>query len=85
MMMDPQNDWSEDGTCAKCGGYATISGNGSARRNGFTINCEGECGTYGATVDADGEVVLPSPAVPGSYELPTFAPTTSTFADDEPF
>lgn len=81
-MNDPQNDWSDDGTCPRCGGYALISGNGSARRNGATISCEGDCGTYGVTVDADGSWVIPSPAVPGSYDLPAHDPGISP---DDPF
>ncbi len=83
--MDPQNDWNEDGTCIRCGGYASISGNGSARRNGVTISCEGDCGTFGAVVDGDGELVIPSPARPGSYELPAFGPgvnVVDTFGSD---
>jgi hypothetical protein len=58
--MDPQNDWSEDGTCIRCGGYALISGNGPAR-NGVTVSCEGDCGTYGAYADADGDLVEYAP------------------------
>lgn len=27
MILDPQKDWSEDGTCPRCGGYALVSGN----------------------------------------------------------
>lgn len=77
MTHDPQNDWSEDGTCVKCGGYAVIAGNGSPRRHGVTISCEGDCGDYYAEMDADGDLFTPAPAV--AVVLPETFDATDAF------
>ena len=68
-MYDPQNDWSEDGTCIKCGGYALVGGTGTVKANGATIHCEGDCGSYGVVLDADGDLVAPTPGKIGSYDF----------------
>lgn len=82
-MIDPQNDWTEDGTCIRCDGYATVSGNGNAR-NGVTISCEGGCGTYGAHLDNEGDLVeYPAPApAPVSPPPPADFYAADTFGSD---
>lgn len=75
--MDPQNDWSEDGSCPECDGYALIQGNGSAR-NGFTVSCEGPCGTFAAQLTVDGVERIPAPATrPASTSR--FGPFSNAF------
>lgn len=80
MMHDPQNDWSEDGTCPDCGGYALVAGNG--RDVMVTISCEGDCGTYAGILDAEDGLVRYTPPKPA---LRVATPAEDAWAEDEPF
>lgn len=82
MTHDPQDDWSADGICIRCDGYALISGNGPAK-NGVTVSCEGDCGTFGAFHDGFTlvEYAAPAPA-PRPISPP---PPADFFGPDEPF